>query len=42
MTPGGALTTGPAVNPNIGYDPVKAFSIAFAARYVLPEDLCRR
>jgi tripartite-type tricarboxylate transporter receptor subunit TctC len=25
MTPGGALTTGPAVNPNIGYDPVKAF-----------------
>ena len=21
MTPGGALTTGPAVNPNIGYDP---------------------
>jgi tripartite-type tricarboxylate transporter receptor subunit TctC len=26
MTPGGALTTGPAVNPNIGYDPVKAFA----------------
>jgi len=26
MTPGGALTTGPAVNPNIGYDPVKAFT----------------
>jgi tripartite-type tricarboxylate transporter receptor subunit TctC len=25
LTPGGALTTGPAVNPNIGYDPVKAF-----------------
>jgi tripartite-type tricarboxylate transporter receptor subunit TctC len=25
MTPGGALTTGPAVHPNIGYDPVKAF-----------------
>ncbi|HEY2527649.1 MAG TPA: tripartite tricarboxylate transporter substrate binding protein [Xanthobacteraceae bacterium] len=25
MTPGGALTTGPAVNPNIGYDPVKVF-----------------
>ena len=26
MTPGGALTTGPIVNPNIGYDPVKVFS----------------
>ena len=26
MTPGGALTTGPAVNPNIGYDPDKAFA----------------
>src|SRR3974377_1305679 len=26
MTPGGALTTGPAVNPNIGYDPVKDFT----------------
>jgi tripartite-type tricarboxylate transporter receptor subunit TctC len=26
MTPGGALTTGPAVNPNIGYDPAKAFA----------------
>jgi tripartite-type tricarboxylate transporter receptor subunit TctC len=26
MTPGGALTTGPAVNPHIGYDPVKAFT----------------
>ena len=26
MTPGGALTTGPAVNPNIGYDPVKVFA----------------
>jgi tripartite-type tricarboxylate transporter receptor subunit TctC len=26
MTPGGALTTGPAANPNIGYDPVKAFT----------------
>ena len=26
MTPGGALTTGPAVNPNTGYDPVKAFT----------------
>ncbi len=25
MTPGGSLTTGPAVHPNIGYDPVKAF-----------------
>jgi tripartite-type tricarboxylate transporter receptor subunit TctC len=25
MTPGGALTTGPAVNPDIGYDPAKAF-----------------
>src|SRR6266536_3940118 len=25
LTPGGALTTGPAVNANIGYDPVKAF-----------------
>src|SRR5690349_11836439 len=25
MTPGGALTTGPAVNPNIGYDPAKVF-----------------
>jgi tripartite-type tricarboxylate transporter receptor subunit TctC len=26
MTPGGALTTGPAVNPNIGCDPPKAFA----------------
>jgi tripartite-type tricarboxylate transporter receptor subunit TctC len=26
MTPGGALTTGPAVNPNIGYDPGKVFT----------------
>jgi tripartite-type tricarboxylate transporter receptor subunit TctC len=25
MTPGGALTTGPAVHKNIGYDPLKAF-----------------
>jgi tripartite-type tricarboxylate transporter receptor subunit TctC len=25
ITPGGALTTGPAVHSNIGYDPVKAF-----------------
>jgi tripartite-type tricarboxylate transporter receptor subunit TctC len=25
MTPGGSLTTGPAVHPNIGYDPFKAF-----------------
>jgi len=26
MTPGGALTTGPAVNSNIGYDPAKVFA----------------
>jgi tripartite-type tricarboxylate transporter receptor subunit TctC len=26
MTPGGALTSGPAVHANIGYDPVKAFT----------------
>jgi len=26
MTPGGPLTTGPAVNPNIGYDPAKVFA----------------
>src|SRR3954463_15042781 len=26
MTPGGSLTTGPAVHPNIGYDPVRAFT----------------
>jgi tripartite-type tricarboxylate transporter receptor subunit TctC len=26
MSPGGALTTGPAVNPNIGYDPAKVFA----------------
>lgn len=26
MTPGGALTTGPAVNPDIGYDPAKVFA----------------
>jgi len=26
MTPGGALTSGPAVNPNIGYDPGKVFT----------------
>ena len=25
ITPGGALTTGPAVHKNIGYDPVQAF-----------------
>ena len=26
MTPGGALTTGPAINPDIGYDPAKVFT----------------
>src|SRR5262245_29426683 len=26
MTPGGSLTTGPAVNPNIGYDPAAVFA----------------
>lgn len=26
MSPGGALTTGPLVNPKIGYDPVKVFT----------------
>ena len=26
ITPGGSLTTGPAVHPNIGYDPLKAFT----------------
>ena len=26
MTPAGALTTGPIINPNIGYDPVKVFA----------------
>ena len=26
LTPGGALTTGPAVHPNIGYDPFKVFT----------------
>jgi tripartite-type tricarboxylate transporter receptor subunit TctC len=26
LTPGGALTTGPAVHPNIGYDPAKVFT----------------
>ena len=26
ITPGGSLTTGPAVHPNIGYDPVKVFT----------------
>jgi tripartite-type tricarboxylate transporter receptor subunit TctC len=26
MTPGGALTTGPIVNPHIGYDPAKVFA----------------
>ena len=26
MTPGGALTTGPVINPNIGYDPAKVFT----------------
>jgi tripartite-type tricarboxylate transporter receptor subunit TctC len=26
ITPGGSLTTGPAVHANIGYDPVKAFA----------------
>jgi tripartite-type tricarboxylate transporter receptor subunit TctC len=26
LTPGGALTTGPAVHKNIGYDPVKVFT----------------
>ena len=26
MTPGGSLTTGPSVNPDIGYDPVKVFA----------------
>jgi tripartite-type tricarboxylate transporter receptor subunit TctC len=26
MSPGGALTTGPLVNPKIGYDPVKVFA----------------
>jgi len=26
MSPGGALTTGPVINPNIGYDPAKVFA----------------
>ncbi len=26
MSPGGSLTTGPVINPNIGYDPAKAFA----------------
>jgi tripartite-type tricarboxylate transporter receptor subunit TctC len=26
LTPGGSLTSGPAVHPNIGYDPVKVFA----------------
>ena len=26
LTPGGSLTTGPAVHKNIGYDPVKVFT----------------
>ena len=26
LTPGGALTNGPAVHKNIGYDPAKAFT----------------
>jgi tripartite-type tricarboxylate transporter receptor subunit TctC len=26
ITPGGSLTTGPAVHPNIGYDPAKVFT----------------
>jgi tripartite-type tricarboxylate transporter receptor subunit TctC len=26
MSPGGSLTTGPMINPNIGYDPVKALA----------------
>jgi len=26
MSPGGALTTGPVINPNIGYDPDKVFA----------------
>ena len=26
MSPGGALTTGPIINPQIGYDPVKVFA----------------
>src|SRR5690349_21521573 len=26
MSPGGALTSGPVVNPNIGYDPAKVFA----------------
>ncbi len=26
MSPGGALTTGPLINPKIGYDPVKVFA----------------
>src|SRR5258707_2804386 len=26
ITPGGSLTTGPALHSNIGYDPVKAFT----------------
>src|ERR1700727_553558 len=26
MTPGGSLPTGPAVNPDIGYDPIKVFA----------------
>ena len=31
MTPGGSLTTGPAVHKNIGYDPLKVFTPVGAA-----------
>jgi len=38
ITPGGSLTTGPAVHKNIGYDPVKAFvPVAQWAGVIPPE-----
>ena len=39
LTPGGSLTTGPAVHKNIGYDPLKAFA-PVAQLMVTPQFIC--
>ena len=43
LTPGGSLTTGPAVHKNIGYDPVKAFApVALLIEHAADPHACIR
>ena len=43
ITPGGSLTTGPAVHKNIGYDPLKAFTpVGAAHRHAISSCACIR